>query len=149
MSTTLHSLRVPAVMEAAIAHELERRGEREWSAGVLSILEEALRMTHAPGVVFVDGRGGRRPAVAHSGLEVWEIIATWSEANESWTDLRSAYPELSELQLRSAVNYYRMYPDEIDARLAKEASWTAERVASELPFSRPLNARRKAARSSR
>jgi len=125
-------------LEDEIERELQRRGEREWSAGVLGILAEALRMTRAPGVVFVDGRGGRRAAVAHSGLEVWEIIATWKEGGESWETLQAAYPELSELQLRSALNYYQLYSEEIDTRLAREAAWTPERVASELPFTRPL-----------
>lgn len=147
MPTTLHSLRVPEVLEAEIERELERRGEREWSAGVLELLDEALRMMRAPGVVFVEGRGGRRAAVAHSGLEVWEIIATWKEGGESWETLRTAYPELSELQLRSALNYYALYPAEIDTRLAREAAWTPERVASELPFTRPRPRSRKATRA--
>lgn len=136
MAASLHSLRIPEALESELERELERRGATEWSAGVLGILEEALRMSRAPGVVFVEGRGGRRAAIAHSGLEVWEIIATWKEGAESWDTLREAYPELSDLQLRAAVNYYRLYPAEIDARLSRETAWTAERVAGELPFSR-------------
>jgi uncharacterized protein (DUF433 family) len=75
--------------------------------------------------------------VAHSGLEVWEIVAAWKEGGESWDVLREAYPELGDLPLRSALAYYRLYPDEIDLRLAREAGWTAERLAVELPFTRP------------
>jgi uncharacterized protein (DUF433 family) len=137
MPASLHSLRVPEALDAEIERELARRGQREWSAGVLQLLDEALRMTRAPGIVFVDARGGRRAAVAHSGLEVWEIVATWREGNESWDTLRAAYPELSELQLRSALNYYRLYPEDIDTRLAREAAWTPERVAEDMPFTRP------------
>ena len=137
MPTILHSLRVPEALEAEINRELERRGATEWSAGVLEILNEAIRMVRAPGIVFVEGRAGRRAAVAHSGLEVWEVVATWKETGESWEALRAAYPELSELQLRSALTYYQLYPEEIDARLAREAAWTPERVARELPFTRP------------
>ncbi len=91
-------------------------------------------MNRAPGIVFVDGRGGRRAAVAFSGLEVWEIIATWREAGKDWARLREAYAELSEAQLRAALNYYRLYPEEVDERLALEEYWTAERLAAELPF---------------
>lgn len=138
MPARLHSLRVPESLDTEIERELARRGQHEWSAGVLQILGEALRMSRAPGVVFVEGRGGRRAAVAHSGLELWEIIATWKEGEESWDTLCGAYPELSELQLRSAVNYYRLYPEEIDRRLARDASWTPERVAADMPFTRPM-----------
>lgn len=100
-------------------------------------------MNRAPGVVFVEGRGGRRAAVAHSGLEVWEIVATWLEGGRSWETLRAAYPDLNDLQLRSALTYYALYPEDIDARLARETEWTPERVAHELPFTQPLHKRQK------
>lgn len=137
MPSVAHSLRVPEPLESEINREISRRGTREWSTGVLSLLEEAVRMSRAPGIVFVEGRGGRRAAIAFSGLEVWEVIATWKEGGESWETLVTAYPELSELQLRAALNYYALYPREIDERLDLEASWTPERVAAELPFTRP------------
>lgn len=41
-------------------------------------------------IVFVENRG-RRAAIAGSGLEVWEVIATWKEGGESWEVLREAY----------------------------------------------------------
>ena len=141
MPSVAHSLRVPEPLESEINREIARRGAREWSTGVLSLLEEAVRMNRAPGIVFVEGRGGRRAAVAFSGLEVWEIIATWKEGGESWETLVEAYPELSALQLRAALNFYALYPEEIDARLAREAEWTPERVAAELPFSVPSSRR--------
>lgn len=137
MPATLRSLRVPAPLEAELERELARRGQREWSAGVLELLDEAIRMSRAPGVVFVDGRGGRRAALAQSGLEVWEVIATWREGGARWDVLRDAYPEVGELQLRAALSYYQLYPAEVDARLAREAAWTPERAAAELPFTRP------------
>jgi uncharacterized protein (DUF433 family) len=149
MPATAHSLRVPEPLEAELNRELARRGATEWSAGVLAVLDEALRMMRAPGIVFVDGRGRRRAAVAFAGLEVWEIVATWKEGGESWDALADAYAELSELQLRAALNYYALYPQEIDDRLAREAVWTAERVAAELPFSRPDAAPASASRSRR
>ena len=91
-------------------------------------------MSRAPGVVFVDARDGRRAAIAFSGLEVWEIIRVW-KAHRDWEVLRSEFEELTEPQLRAAVNYYALYPQEIDARLEREEYWTPERVAAELPFS--------------
>jgi len=137
MAAVAHSLRVPESLDREINREISRRGAREWSSGVLSLLDEAVRMNRAPGIVFVEGRGGRRAAVAFSGLEAWEIVATWKEGGESWATLVDAYPELSELQLRAALNYYALYTQEIDERLALEAEWTEERLYAELPFTRP------------
>jgi len=48
--------------------------------------------------------------------------------------------EVSENQLRAALAYYRAYPEEIDERLAREACWTPDRVATELPFTRRTGA---------
>jgi uncharacterized protein (DUF433 family) len=127
---------VPEPLDAEISQELRRRGIREWSAGALTLLDEAVRTSRAPGIVFVDGLGSRRAAVAFSGLEVWEIVSTWKESGEQWDGLRAAYPELGEPQLRAALNYYRLYPVEIDERLELEGSWTPERLAAELPFTR-------------
>lgn len=136
MPSTQHSLRIPDDLDREISREIEFRGERDWSKGALSLMEEAVRASRVPGVVFVQGRGGRRSAIAFSGLEVWEIIATWKEGGERWESVVEAYPSLSEHQLRAAVAYYRAYPEEIDDRLAREAYWTPERVAEELPFTR-------------
>ena len=136
MPAVAHSIRVPEPLESEVNREIARRGAREWSSGVLSLLDEAVRASRAPGIVFVSARDGRRAAVAFSGLEVWEIVATWKEGGERWEVLREAYGELSEPQLRAALSYYALYPAEIDARLEREAYWTAERVEAEMPFTR-------------
>jgi len=133
MPAVAHSIRVPEPLENEIKRELARRGVREWSTGVLTLIEEAIRMSRAPGIVFVDARDGRRAAVAFTGLEVWEIIRFW-KAHRDWEVLRSEFEELTEPQLRAAVNYYALYPQEIDARLEREEYWTPERVAAEMPF---------------
>lgn len=138
MSSIQHSLRVPEQLDREISREIRFRGERDWSKGAISLMEEAVRASRVPGVVFVQGRNGRRPAIAFSGLEVWEIVASWKEVGESWQGLIEAYPELSEGQLRAALAYYQAYPEEIDERLAREAYWTPERVAEELPFTRRM-----------
>lgn len=138
MASVQHSIRVPERLDEDISREIRHRGERDWSKGAISLMEEAVRASRVPGIVFVQRREGRRAAVAFSGLEVWEIVATWKEGGERWPVLVEAYPELSESQLRVALAYYRAYPEEIDERLEREAYWTPERVAEELPFARPM-----------
>jgi uncharacterized protein (DUF433 family) len=136
MPAIAHSIRVPEALEHEIKRELERRGIREWSTGVLQLIDEAIRISRAPGIVFVDAWDGRRAALAFSGLEIWEIIAFWKARNENWEVFRPEFEEFTEAQLRAALNYYALYPKEIDERLAKEEYWTPERVAAEFPFTR-------------
>jgi len=136
MPAISHSLRVPEPLEAEIKREIARRGVREWSTGVLQLIDEGIRMSRAPGVVFVSAWDGRRAALAFTGLEIWEIIRFWKARGENWEVFRKEFEELSEAQLQAAVNYYRLYPADIDARLAEEESWTPERVAAEFPFMR-------------
>jgi uncharacterized protein (DUF433 family) len=132
------------VRDLSISDELDREISREsadratsWSALATELIEEALRMRRAPGVAFGDGPAGRRAMVAGTGLDVWEVVATWRAAGKDFGRLRESYGWLTEPQLRAALVYYELYPEEIDARLQREAEWTPERVASELPLARP------------
>ena len=76
--------------------------------------------------------------MAGAELEVWEIVRTYKEVGEDYGgELRRSYPWLSEPQLRAALSYYELYPDEIEARLELEESWTPERVRREMPFAVP------------
>jgi len=137
-ATKAKGIRISAALDEEIARESETRG-KSWSAITTELLEEGIRARRAPGVTFVDGPTGRRAVVAGTGLDVWEVIATWKEGGEGYQVLRRNYPWLSEAQLRAALGYYEIYPSEIDARLEREARWTPERVRRELPFSGPRN----------
>lgn len=135
--STARGVRVPEDLQQEIEREMDRREVGEWSTMVVELLREAIRARRAPGIVFVDGATGRRPVVAGSGLEVWEVVATWKEVGRNYDRLRSAYDWLVEPQLRAALSYYELYGDEVDARLEREARLTAERVQNELPFTKP------------
>lgn len=120
-----------------LAYEIEREAEGQgvsWSAMTAALLAEALKMRRVPGIVMVDGPSGRRAVVAGSGLDVWEIIATWQTCDKNEQQLGENYPWLTSPQLRAALAYYAFYPGEIDTRLDREQQWTPERVKRELPF---------------
>lgn len=136
MTTKARGVRVPEELDREIAREAEARG-KSWSATTTELLEEAVRMRRAPGVVFLTGPTGRRAVLAGTGLEVWEVVATWRGVGESFDVLRESYPWLAEPQLRAALGYYRLFPVEIDERLRRENAWTPERVRRELPFAAP------------
>ncbi|HUG41747.1 MAG TPA: DUF433 domain-containing protein [Longimicrobiales bacterium] len=134
--STARGIRVPAELQEQIEREMEGRGVKEWSAMVVELLEEAVRTRRAPGIVFADGATGRRPVVAGSGLEVWEVISVWKEMGRNYERLRTAYEWLTEPQVRSALTYYELYEGEVEEHLAREARLTQERVQRELPFTR-------------
>lgn len=138
MATRVRDLSLPDELDREICRESADRATT-WSGVATELLDEALRMRRAPGVIFVDGPAGRRAAVAGTALDVWEIVATWRAAAEDFGELRQSYAWLTEPQLRAALAYYEHYPQEIDARLQREAEWTPERVASDLPYARPRN----------
>jgi uncharacterized protein (DUF433 family) len=130
-------LRLPEDVRREIEREQKVRGTT-FSAAAVSLLREAIRMRRVPGIHFVEGVGGtRRAAVAGTGLEVWEIVRNYKEVGEDYGELRKSYPWLSEPQLRAALSYYELYPDEIEARLKLEESWTPERVRREITFAVP------------
>jgi len=59
------------------------------------------------------------------------VSAEQLEARQGFAVLRRELPWLAEPQLRAAVAYYQLYPQEIDARLAREEDWTPERLRRE------------------
>ncbi len=120
MTQRPRGIRVPEPLAAEIEREAGRRN-KSWSATAAELLEEGVRLRRAPGIVLVDGPAGRRAVVAGTGLDVWEIVAAWRECAEDFEALASRYPWLPGAALRGALGYYQLYPDEIDARLAREA----------------------------
>ena len=138
MATKAKGIRISDDLDQAITRESVARG-KSWSAVTSELLEEAIRMRRVPGIAFVDGSAGRRAVVGGTGLDVWEVIATWQAGDNSYELLQKSYPWLADAQLRAALAYYEVYPREVDARLEREMKWTSEKVWQELPFSRPRN----------
>lgn len=82
-------------------------------------LEEALRLVEHPGIVFRDGPAGRRPGLAGSGLDVWEVVETVA-ANDWSIAGAAAYLAVDPSLVATAMRYYAAYPDEIDAWIAAD-----------------------------
>ena len=96
---------------AAIEH-------RSLADGVRRLTEEALAMRAFPEIVFTDGPTGRRATFIH-GPDVWEVVEPYLLAGRDWQALRESYPQLDEALLRMAIRYYEAYPEEIEARVAR------------------------------
>src|SRR4051812_15406437 len=97
------TIRLPEPLEEDLGREFAHRGIKEWSSGVIDLLQEAVRMRRVPGIAFVDSITGRRPVVGGTGLDVWEVIATWKVVKQREEKLRQAYHWLTPSQLRAAL----------------------------------------------
>jgi hypothetical protein len=102
------------------------------SALVASVLDEGLKTRRFPGIVYRDGPTGRRAGLL-GGPDVWEVVrAVRGMAGQGEQRVRRVAAEraLTVERVRLAIDFYAVFPDEIDARIA--ADEVAARHAQEL-----------------
>ncbi len=133
MSTVQKSLRMPDTLVQAITDAANAAG-RDFTTVANELLSEAVAMRRCPGIAFMDGATGRRAILAGTGLDVWEVVYVYEHAHRNFTDLQHAFSHLSEVQLRAALSYAVLYPEDIRRRIAATDAWTPERLARELPL---------------
>lgn len=98
-------------------------------------LDEGLLMDEVPGIYFLDGPMGRRPALMGSGLDVWEVIKVVQDSGS--LEKAAAYLEVEPRLVELAIRYYGSNRQEIDGWIARvyelseleEAKWRAAREA--------------------
>jgi hypothetical protein len=100
------------------------------------LVDEGLRAQEHPGVVFRDGPSGRRAALV-TGPDVWEVVAALRRSTargEAAVTATAGEMSLSIAQVKTALDYYGSYPDEIDEQIAENeraadeahAAWQAQ-----------------------
>ena len=132
MRTVQKTLRIPHDIANSIK-DMADIFDRDFSTVVNELLAEAVKIRRCPGILFADGPSSRRAILAGTGLDVWEVIATYKGLDRDVVRLRSAYHWLGEAQLRAALGYYAAYPDEIERRIARNDTWTKEKLARQHP----------------
>jgi uncharacterized protein (DUF433 family) len=133
MGAVQKSLRIPQETVKEI-EQLASESGSDFSSIAKDLLEEAIKTRHCPGIIFAEGVTGRRARVAGTGLEVWEVIATYRGVNQNFKRLKKAFHWLTEQQLRAAIGYYNVYRDEIDLQIKRNASWSKEALFKRYPF---------------
>jgi len=112
------------------------------SSAANRLVDEALRMTEHPGIIFRSGSTGRRAALS-GGPDVWEVIRAIKSARASEPGLHdddllglvSSNTGIAARLLSTAIRYWAAYPEEIDAEIAAadaaeetaEQAWLRER----------------------
>lgn len=81
-------------------------------------VEEGLRHDEHPLILFLDGPSGRRAALAGRGLDVWEVIATVRD-NDNSIAATAEYLRVPAGLVEAGVAYYGEYREEIDAEIAR------------------------------
>ncbi|TVL99296.1 MAG: hypothetical protein CV087_18575 [Candidatus Brocadia sp. WS118] len=114
--------------------QIARDAGKEFSVVANELLDEAVRMQRCPGIVFTEGTTGRRARIAGTGIEVWEVIATYKGVEEDLNRLQKAYHWLTEQQLRSAIGYYNTYPEDVELLIKQNEGLTEEHIHKRHPF---------------
>jgi uncharacterized protein (DUF433 family) len=133
MGAVQKSLRIPQETVKEIERIASESGH-DFSTIAKDLLSEAVKMRRCPGVTFADGVTGRRARISGTGLEVWEIVATYKSVKNNFGRLQRAYHWLTEQQLRAAIGYYSSYPEEIDRQIEQNESWSPKKVLEHYPF---------------
>ncbi|MFA4828074.1 MAG: DUF433 domain-containing protein [Thermodesulfovibrionales bacterium] len=113
--------------------QIARETGKEFSTVANELLEEAVRMQRCPGIVFTEGTTGRRARIAGTGIEVWEVIATYKGVNKDFKRLCNAYHWLTEQQLRAVLGYYSLYSEEIDNLIKQNEELTEDNLRKRYP----------------
>ena len=129
------SLRLPVETMREIEQMAKETGQ-DFSNVTKDLLQEAIKMRRCPGILFAEGTSGRRARVAGTGIEVWEVIATYKSVKGDFKRLQKAYHWLSEEKLKSVLGYYAGYPQEIDRLIEQNEQWNDEKVRDRYPFMR-------------
>ncbi len=133
MASVQKSMRISEEMVREIQGIAEQSG-KDFSTITKELLEEAIKMHRCPGIVFAEGVSARRARIAGTGIEVWEVIANYKSVDEDFERLHTVYHWLTNLQLRTALGYYRAYPEEIDHLITQNENRTKERTYKTYPF---------------
>lgn len=113
--------------------QLARETGKEFSTVANELLEEAVRMQRCPGIVFTEGTTGRRARIAGTGIEAWEVIATYKGVGKDFKRLCSSYHWLTEQQLRAVLGYYSLYSEEIDNLINQNEELTGDKLRKRYP----------------
>jgi uncharacterized protein (DUF433 family) len=84
------------------------------------LLDESLRLERHPLLRFREGGSGiRRPALAGTRLDVWQVIETLRD-HEGDVESTADYFAITPAQVRACVGYYADFQGEIDAYATAE-----------------------------
>lgn len=122
------SYRLDPQLKERLAQRAHDEGMSETSL-VARLLDEGLKTSAHPGIVYRDGPAGRRPAVA-GGPDVWEIVVALRQTGKRGDARVGAAAEqlgVAEQLVRTAVSFAAANRDEVEAMIRRNEA-AAERA---------------------
>jgi hypothetical protein len=123
-------MRLSKRVETLVDQEARRTG-RSRGAVVEALAEEALRMRLFPGIAFRGTDWERRAWVIGTALDVWQIVDAHRDVGS--IESMAAGGSANERQIRLALGYYKLFPEEVDAAIAENRR-PIEQLEKEFPF---------------
>jgi hypothetical protein len=123
-------MRLSERMEALVQAEAQRTG-RSKGAIVEGLAEEAMRMRLFPGVSFRGADWERRAWVIGTAFDVWQIVDAYRDMGSIESMVNGG--SVGERHARLALDYYKRFPEEIDAAIAENRR-PIEQLEEEFPF---------------
>lgn len=128
------SYRLDPRLKDRLAERAREDGVSETSL-VTRLLDEGLKTSAHPGIVYRDGPAGRRAAVA-AGPDVWEIVGALRHSgkrDEARIAATAAQLDLAERLVRCAVSFAAANPGEVETMIDRNeaAAARAEQAARE------------------
>ena len=125
-------------LDPHLKHRLAERAHDEGISEtnlVTRMLEEGLKTSAHPGIVYRTGPAGRRAAVA-GGPDVWEVVVALRHTGKRGDGRVGATAEqlgVPEHLVRTAVSFAAAHPDEVEEMINRNeaAAERAEQVARE------------------
>lgn len=112
-----------------VFEDLERRAhEVAESRNALAerYIAEGVKMDDHPDIYFRDGALGRRAALSGTRLDVWQVVQTLRNHDNS-VEEAADYLSLPASKVRAGLRYYAAYRDEVDD-IAERETGVAERA---------------------
>jgi hypothetical protein len=110
------SLRLSDETDRLVTAEAKRT-KRSKGSVVEALAEEALKVRTVPGIAFRGDDYNRRAWLIGTSLDVWQVIEAYKDFSES-LDRVVTETDISKRELRTALSYYKRFPQEIDDFIA-------------------------------
>jgi uncharacterized protein (DUF433 family) len=118
------SLRLSEETDRLVTAEAKRT-KRSKGSVIETLAEEALKSRLVPGVAFRGDDYDRRAWLIGTSLDVWQVIEAYKDFGENFDQVVEE-TDLNERELRTALSYYRRFPQEIDDFIALDRRPLAE-----------------------
>lgn len=124
------SLRLPDATAARL-EKLARRAGRSVSETGARFIEESIRQSEFADIEFREFQG-RRLACLKGSSRIWKLILV-AHHYDFDPEQMAHHLEFPVERMRTALNYYAAYPEEIDERIAANRAITFEDLQRALP----------------